>query len=277
MQRRRFLSATLASASAATAAAILPASFVPSAAAQSMQKPADGKTREYYLVRQYHMQTGPQTKLAEHYFSDALIPALTRLGLGPIGAFRLDFGPETPTFYLIIPGSSAELLATLDLHLAMDEAFVTAAQPFWAAPATAPAFIRVDSSLLSAFEGWPKLTPSPASATKGKRTFQLRTYESPSFAAHVRKVEMFNNGEFAIFTAAGFHSIFYGDTLIGPRMPSLTYMLSATDANELNSYWDKFRDDPNWKKLSTSQRYSYEEIVSNITNLILQPLSCSQI
>ena len=91
------------------------------------------------------------------------------------------------------------------------------------------------SSLL---KGWPKLTP-PASA-KAKRIFQLRTYESPSYGAHVRKVEMFHKGEFEIFTKAGCRPVFFADTLAGPRMPNLTYMLSFTDIDELNAGWAKF-------------------------------------
>jgi len=228
-------------------------------------------------VRRYLLQQGPQTKLAEAFFSDALIPALTRLGLGPIGAFRLDFGPETPAFYLLIPGSSVEALAELDLRLAQDAAFMKSADPFWSAPATAPAFQRVESSLLAAFEGWPKLTPPPSSATKSKRIFQLRTYESPSNADHVRKVEMFHSGEFDIFVKAGCRPVFFGDTLIGSRMPNLTYMLSFTDAAELDARWDLFRNDPAWKKLSTSPRYTADQLVTNITNLTLSPLACSQI
>ena len=259
MTRRKFLAASLATPALA--------------AAFPLESLAQGPTREYYLVRQYHLQNGPQTKLTEAYFSEALIPALTRMGFGPVGAFRLDFGPETPTFYLIIPGTSVEKLATLDLQLAQDQVFMKAAAPFWSAPATAPSFQRIDTSLLAAFEGWPRLTPKqPASS---KRVFQLRTYESPSLAAHVRKVEMFHKGEFEVFAKAGLHSVFYGDTLIGPRMPSLTYMLSIDDASEVKAHWDAFVNDPDWKKLSTSPRYNYEELVSNITNLTLNPLSCS--
>ena len=105
-----------------------------------------------------------------------------------------------------------------------------AAEPFWNAPATAPAFLRMESSLLAAFEGWPRLTPPAATATKSKRIFQLRTYESPSDAAHVRKVEMFHKGEFEIFQKAGCHPVFFSDTLIGSRLPSLTYMLSFDES-----------------------------------------------
>jgi hypothetical protein len=261
MERRQFLAATLA----ASAAAV-----VPGAAAQATA----ARTREFYLLRRYNLQSGPQTRLTEGYFSDALIPALGRMGMGPVGAFRLDFGTETPAFYLLVPGSSVEALAELDLRLAGDDAFLKTAESFWNATALAPAFLRVESSLLAAFEGWPKVTPP---ATKGKRIFQLRTYESPSNGDHVRKVEMFHSGEFEIFKNAGFHAVFFGDTLIGPRMPNLTYMMSYADSAEMDAKWDVFRNDPAWKKLSTNPRYSSDQIVTNITNLILSPLGCSQI
>jgi hypothetical protein len=213
----------------------------------------------------------------ESYFGDALIPALARMGMGPIGVFKVDVGPETPAFYLLIPGSRLDALVELDLRLAQDEGFLKAAEPFWNATAAAPAFQRVEISLLAAFEGWPKLTPPASAATKGKRIFQMRTYESPSEGEHVRKVEMFHSGEFDIFVKAGCHPVFFGDTLIGARMPNLTYMLSFADQAELEAKWEVFRNDPAWKKLSASPRYAYDQIVTNITNLYLSPLGCSQI
>jgi hypothetical protein len=265
MQRRQFLTTSLASAAA-----------VATARSAEAQATTSG-SREFYQIRQYHLQSGPQTKLTEAYFSEALIPALTRLGMGPIGAFKLDIGPETPTLYLLIPGASVEALVMADLNLVQDATFLKAADPFWNAPAIAPPFQRVESSLLSAFTGWPKLTLPPATATKAKCIFQLRTYESATPQDHVRKVEMFNSGEFEIFKTAGFSPVFFGDTLIGPRTPNLTYMLSLPGLEELNGLWKTFAADPAWKKLTSSPRYNFEEIVSNITNLILSPLSCSQI
>jgi hypothetical protein len=88
---------------------------------------------------------------------------------------------------------------------------------------------------------------------------------------------MFHSGEFELFKNAGFHPVFFGNTLIAARTPSLTYMLSFADMEELNAKWDVFRNDPAWKKLSTSARYSSDQLVTNITNLILSPLACSQI
>lgn len=264
MERREFLTASLATSAFALAN-------------QATAQAPSGKPREYYVIRRYHMQTGPQTSLTETYLSDALIPALNRLGIAPVGAFHLDIGPDTPTLYLLMPSSKLETLVTAELLLAHDDVFMKAAEPFWNAPATAPAVQRIESSLHIAFEGWPKLTPPAATAEHHKRIFQLRTYESPSSKAHVRKVEMFHHGEFEIFQSAGFGQVFYGDTLIGARMPNLTYMLSFADQNDLNAKWDVFRNDPAWKKLKASPRYAFEEIVSNISNLIMSPATYSQI
>jgi hypothetical protein len=264
MERRDFLTASLATSALALTN-------------QGTAQTPSGKQREYYEIRRYHLQTGPQIKLTESYISDALIPALNRLGIAPVGAFHLDIGPDTPTLYLLLPCTRLETLVTAELQLAQDEQFMKAAEPFWNAPAAAPAFQRIESSLHIAFERWPKLTPPPATAEHRKRIFQLRTYESPSSQAHVRKVEMFQHGEFEIFQGAGFAQVFYGDTLIGARMPNLTYMLSFADMTELNAKWDVFRTDPAWIKLKTSPRYGFEEIVSNISNLILSPTAYSQI
>jgi hypothetical protein len=264
MKRREFLTTSLA----ASAIAITN---------QSQSQTPAASPREYYELRKYHMQTGPQTKLTDSYVADALIPALNRLGIAPVGAFHLDIGPETPTLYLLLPCTNLETLVTADLRLARDEQFMKVAKPFWSAPATAPAFIRIESSLLIAFEGHPKLTLPASTAKHGKRVFQLRTYESPSNLDHIRKVEMFHHGEFEIFHNAGFDQVFYGDTLIGPRMPCLTYMLSFPDLADMNAKWKLFGSDPAWKKLSGSPRYGFEQIVSNISNLILSPMPYSQI
>lgn len=265
MERRQFMAASLA----ATAAVLTERS----GAAET----PSGKPREYYELRRYHLQSGPQVKMLDSYVGDALIPALNRMGFSPIGAFRLDFGPETPTLHLLIPSSSLDALVNAEQKLLQDAAFMKAAEPFWSAPAKEPPFVRYESALLVAFEGWPKLTVPASTAQKGKRIFQLRTYESPSNGAHVRKVEMFHHGEFEIFLKSGFAPVFFADTLIGPRMPKLTYMLCFADQAELNAKWDLFRDNPEWKKLSASQRYAYEAIVSNIDNTILTPAPYSQI
>ena len=70
MHRRRFIAASIATSAVAMARG---------AEAQS----APARSREFYQIRRYTMQSGPQTGMTEHYISDALIPALTRRGMGP--------------------------------------------------------------------------------------------------------------------------------------------------------------------------------------------------
>lgn len=262
MQRRRFLTSSLA-ASALAAAPELHSAETPS--------------RQYFELRRYHLMSGPQQKLASGFVAEALIPALNRLGMNPVGVFDLYLGPETPAMYVLIPSNSLEALATAELRLAQDEEYQRAGHDFLNAPAKEPPYERVDSSLMVAFEGYPKLTVPPVTAQHGSRVFQLRTYESPSNHDHRVKVQMFNSGEFAVFERAGFWSVFYGDTLIGPRLPNLSYMLSFPDLAELNAKWKAFGADPEWKKLSSSPKFAYESIVSNISNLILNPTTFSQI
>src|ERR1700761_8057554 len=141
MQRRKFVTSSLAVAFGAAAAPML--------------KGEPSMTREYYELRKYRLVSGPQVKLTEDYVGNALIPALNRMGLGPVGAFSLTVGPETPTLYVLIPGSNLQTLVTAELELAKDAVFMKAAEPFWNAPAVQPAFERVESSLMIAFEGWP--------------------------------------------------------------------------------------------------------------------------
>ena len=264
MQRRDFVRSALATAGAATTMTALGAATAPGEAAPH---------QEYYQLRTYTLRTGPQLALNEGYFERALIPALNRLGMSPVGAFKLDIGPETPTYYVLIPSTSVEALLSLDTVLGKDPEYVKGASGFRDAPASAPAFVRAERSILTAFSGWPKLTAPKLE----KRIFQLRTYESASQVAHTRKIQMFNEGEIALFTKAGLNPVFFADTVIGTRMPNLTYMLTFPDLPTLTAHWAAFAGDPAWTELSHKPGFTDAEIVSNITNLYLSPLSCSQI
>ncbi len=122
----------------------------------------------------------------------------------PVGAFDLYIGPETPSLYVLIPSSSLETLVNAEFRLTRDEEYQKAAAFFLNAPAKQPAYIRVESRLMIAFEGWPRLTVPPVTAQHGSRVFQLRTYESATDQDHKRKVEMFNNGEFGVFQKGWF-------------------------------------------------------------------------
>lgn len=269
MERRSFLTSLAASAAAAGS---LPLSLE---AAEQPEKLTSG--REYYQLRRYQLRSGPESKLVNSYLSEALIPGLNRLGIKPVGVFSQEIGAGNPSIYVLIPSMSVELLAAADLHLEQDTEYMKAGEQFLQAPATEPAYERVESSLLLAFQGHPKLTTSSAATGNHSRVFELRTYESPSERDHRRKIEMFHTGEFEIFQRAGFSQVFYGDTLVGPRMPNLTYMIGFDGLSERDAKWKAFFTDPEWKKLVANPKFAFESIVSNVNNYILTPTSYSQI
>jgi hypothetical protein len=269
VHRRSFLASSLAASALAVNAS--------TSRLQASQGSAAVEGRDYYELRRYQLFRGPQVKLADDFFRQALLPALNRLGINPVGVFNVDIGPGSPAVYVLMPSTSLETLVTAEFRLNNDSDYVAAGKAFLNAPAAQPPFVRIESSLLVAFVGKPRLKAPPAAAEHKPRMFELRTYESPTIQDHVRKVEMFNSGEFDVFEKAGFWQVFYGDTLVGSRLPNLTYMLCFDDMADRTKKWDAFRTAPEWKKLSTSPRYAFEEIVSNITNTILTPTPYSQI
>jgi NIPSNAP protein len=271
MERRKFLGSSLA----ASAALAVTASEVLAGGRQDAGGSAG--RREFYQLRRYQLSNGPQRKLADDYFRDALVPALNRMEFNPIGVFNVTIGPETPVMYVLIPSMSVERLVMVDDRLLKDDEYSKAAAPFLNAPAKEPAYARMESSLMQAYEKMPKITLPPVSTSKSPRVFELRTYESPSNQDHWRKIEQMSSGEGDIFTKAGIPQVFYGDTLIGPRLPNLTYMLCFNSLSERDAKWDAFRNSPEWKTLSTNPRYAFEDIVSNITNIMLAPTAYSQI
>jgi hypothetical protein len=267
MKRRDFLKSSVAIVGAGATLSNLRAS------AQDDSKPH----RQFYELRLYHLRRGPKTELFDRFYRTAAIPALNRAGIEQVGVFTVSVGPESPTMYVLLPHPNLDSLVSIHLRLAEDQEFHDAGAEYLNAPATDPAYVRVESSLMVAFEGMPKLQ-APAYSSGGKsRVFELRTYESHSLKANLKKVEMFNRGEISLFRNAGFQPVFFGETMIGARLPNLTYMLAAENSEAHDKGWSKFGADPDWKKLRETPGYSDAEIVCDISNVLLRPTAYSQI
>ena len=275
MQRRSFLTSSIAVAALGSIPAARGANFAAKTAGGAPGP--DAKTRLYYELRRYHLDSGPQQKLCDEFFRTALVPAMNRLGITPVGVFNVTVGPDSPTMFVLLPSPSLESLVTAENRLAQDAEYQKAGAPFLNAPATAPAFVRMESQLMQAFEKIPAITLPKATTSNAARVFELRTYESSTDQDHKRKVEMMQSGEEAIFNKAGFTQVFYGDTLIGGRMPNLTYMLSYESVTDRDKLWKAFANDPDWKAMQANPRYAFEQIVSSITSTILSPTAYSQI
>jgi len=268
MKRREFLKSSLAAASAAGLAA--------AASAPGAEGSANA-AREYYELRLYHLRRGPKQKLFDDFYREAAIPAMNRNGIGPVGVFNIMSGPDSPTMYVLLPHKSIESIATANDRVRADADYQKAGAEFISATPGDPAYVRVESSLMAAFETIPKLEVPAATSEKKPRIFELRTYESHSKRANKKKLEMFNRGEIAIFRRTGLTPVFFGETIIGTKLPNLTYMLTFENMAAHDKNWAVFASDPEWKKLSSTPGYTDGEIVTNISNLFLRPAAYSQI
>ncbi len=260
MKRREFL---VASGALATVPAV----------GASVVRGEDRPGREYYELRQYHVETEAQKASFDEFAQKAALPALNRLGVSPVGVFYPMEGLSP--IYVLLPHKSLESVATLLQRLGDDEPFLRDGASFLDAPASQPAYKRMESSLLVAFKGMPHLETPVKSAG---RVCQLRIYESPSEKTGQKKIEMFNDaGEIEIFRRVGLHPVFFGETIVGSKMPNLTYMLMFENADEMKASWKKFGGDPDWQRLRGMDEYADKNILSGITNLVLRPAEYSQI
>ena len=262
MQRRDFL-----------AASVVAAGALGGPAASGKDKQA---RPQYYELRRYQLLPGDKRRAVEGFYQDAAIEALNRLGVGPVGVFRGKYGPAQSTLFVLLPHESLDSVVTLSARMLADAKLREAGASFLDASPTEPVYESFDSSLMVAFSHSPRLLVPPQTAENQARIFELRTYQSHSIKAGVKKVEMFNEGgEIEIFHKTGLRPVFFGKTLIGPQCPNLTYMLAFSDMAERDKAWETFLGDPAWKKLKTKEEY--HGTVSNITDFILQPARCSQI
>ena len=231
--------------------------------------------RQYVELRRYHLLPGTKQRAFGAFIGDAAIPAMNRAGVGRVGAFNVVYGENAPSLLLVLTHQTLDSVVSLRDRLASDTVYARAGAAILDAPMSDPPFVRVESSLLRAFDAMPTLEPSAGAATARSRIFELRTYESHSDRAVLNKLKMFNAGEVPIFRRAGLTPVFFGETLIGANMPNLTYMLTFSDMSARDAAWAAFGRDSEWKTLSADPQY--RDNVSAISDIILQPTPYSQI
>ncbi len=246
-----------------------------SGAALAQQTAPQTAKSQYFILRYYYMRTGAQVDRTSQYLSGVYLPAARRAGAKVNGFFSPVIGDRSPYTLSISVYPSASAIEAANLHLAEDRDF----QQGWDAYNVIgdPAYLRMETVLLRAFDGIPELTAPPTDSKRAARTFELRTYESMNEKASRRKIKMFEDGEAAIFRRLGMSPVFFGETIFGRNLPSLTYMLAFDDLAARERLWQVFGSDAEWRKLRTQPGFSDAEIVSNISNEILRPLAFSDL
>jgi len=256
MNRRNFVSAS-ASAGLAAAGA--------SAAAKA----------SFFELRYFRLRNGSQVQKTNDFLSKTYLPAAQRAGVGPVGFFGSLIAEQGPFALVLSAYPSLNAFAEAGERMAADKEFQKGFEAFNSLGELS--YIRMESSLLRGFPGWSEVTPPPTTSGRAARIFELRIYESNNLKAGKRKIKMFDDGEAAIFKRLGMNPVFFGETIVGPHMPNLTYMLAFDSLAHREEAWKKFGADPEWQKMRSAPDLADALIVSSISNSMLRPLPFSPI
>ncbi len=195
------------------------------------------------------------------FLEKSYAPALQRAGVESMGFFNNDIGPDKPHVLCLLSYPSAAAMVEVQDKLQVDKAFQAALS---AVHGKGHVYERVESSLFRAFASMPKVEVNTG---EKPRLFELRMYESDDPVSLAKKIGMFEEGgEIAIFRKYGLQPVFFGEALVGSRIPNLTYMVAYPDANARAKAWRDFVSSPEWDKLKRTPGLSDGEVVSSISN-----------
>ena len=233
--------------------------------------------RDIFEIRIYHLKTPAHAQRVDQYLKDAFIPAMHRAGIKKIGVFKpvIDSVAEQ-LIYVLIPYTSMDQFEKLPSMLEKDQQHNIAGKDYIDAVYSDPPYARIESILLRAFEGMPSFSTPKFTTQVTDRVYELRSYEGHTEKIYRNKVQMFNQGdEIGLFNRLGFNAVFYGEVLVGPKMPNLMYMTTFENRASRDEHWKAFSADPQWKKLSSMPEYKNN--VSKNTIVFLKPTDYSEI
>lgn len=228
-----------------------------------------------YELRYIRLRNGNQVQRTNEFLSKYFLPAAQRAGIGPVGFFSAVVGEQSPFVLALVSYPSLAAIEEIVGRLESDKEFQKGSEQYNALGEMS--YMRIENSLLRAFDGMPQIAVPPSDPNKPPRIFELRTYESNNSRALMRKIKMFNDGEIGIFKRLGMTPVFFAHTMVGPNLPNLTYMLAFDDLAAREKLWRAFGSDPEWQKMRSHPDYADALIVSNISNTILRPLPFSPI
>src|SRR6185437_6331065 len=134
--------------------------------------------KSVFQFRVYHLKSEKQVSMTDSFLQNALLPALHRFGIKKVGVFK-PLANDTAVdklIYVLIPFNSLDQWMKITDRLQSDAVFKNAGESFLHADAKMPAFQRMESILLDAFDGQGGLDlPKQKDAN---RIFELRSYES---------------------------------------------------------------------------------------------------
>jgi hypothetical protein len=228
--------------------------FVPQAGAAT----AGEKKTRYYLLEQFFLKSGPQLGRIHEFIGKSLLPAIGRLHMGPKIYLEALIAPHTPQFAAIYGFESLAGIDILRSAVAQDAALQRAMEAIEAEPW----FEDMTSTLLEAAPYSPEIAAAPPGSTAPPRIFELRVYHSPTWRQLQALHERMAGPEMKIFHRVGVRPILYSSTIIGTRIPNLTYVIPFENLAAREKAWAAFGADPEWIKLREESTRKHGEISS---------------
>jgi NIPSNAP len=204
--------------------------------------PPTKKTR-FYVIDQYKMRSGTQPARLHEFFSQTLLPTLSKIHTGPKIILNAEASSHLPQAALIVGYSSLQELAEVRNQIYADEGVLKK----WAALETAGSlFDTLDSSILEAAPYSPEIAPSAAGAVP--RVFEMRVYHAPGSRQLQGLHERFSGPEIGIFHRVGIFPVLYASTMFGTDQPNLVYLIPFADFGAREKAWNTFGADEEWQK-----------------------------
>jgi hypothetical protein len=260
MKRRDFLTASGAGLAALTTTTALAAD--------------EAAKKEFVEVRRYTVKDAAKRAQLVEIFDKALVPALNRQGLKPIGV--LVPGEKEEKYALnvvvLIPHKTMDSFLSVNAKLLGDSVYMKAAAPIFETDSKNPVYTDCETFLLRNFETVPVLE---APNLGPDRVLQWRLYRSFNIERNAAKIRMFDvGGEVPLFRELGLNPIFFGEVVAGRKQPCLLYMIGCASLEKHDETWQTFGSHPKWQAIRGNPEY--KDTATEIESFLLKPSAGSQ-
>ena len=233
------------------------AGLLSQAGAPAAAQEAGRQTRLYRIDYFYYRQGSQGTRINQ--FLSSQMPLVTK-HVHTLGVFNAVFAPRLQTTMVLSGFASWDEMTTAAAHIEADSGYRKAFEEVESG--SEPPFDRAQRQLLLATDFSPEIAP-PVEKPKTPRYFELRVYHSPTLRQLHMLHERFAGHEIEIFHRSGVHPVLYADTVIGPDLPNLTYLIPFASLGDREKAWNAFGADPEWIKVRAESVARGGQIVDN--------------
>ena len=206
---------------------------------------ASQKTRLYKIDYFSYRQGSQGARI--HQFLSSQMPLLAKHSRA-VGVFTAVFAPLTQTTMLLAGFAGMDDMLKAGGEIEADAGYRKAFEELEQLGKGEPPFDDSRRRLLIPTGFSPEIV-APAEKPKRPRYFELRVYHSPTLHQLHMLHDRFAGHEIEIFHRSGVHPVLYANTMVGPDLPNLTYLIPFASLADREKAWDAFAADPEWVKV----------------------------